>query len=112
MTMDLRFRPSRAHVLAGAVAALAVPSLAGSQTLEKIRVVGVPTDDMTPIFYALKNGLYAKVGLDVEFVPTSSGNAATTAVLSGTYEIGKGSLLSSLIAHIKGLPLTLVANGA
>jgi NitT/TauT family transport system substrate-binding protein len=96
----------------GVAAALTVPRLALSQTLEKIRVAGVPTDDMTPIFYALKSGLYAKAGLDVEFVPTSSGGAATTAVVSGAYEIGKGSLLLSLIAHIRGLPLTIVANGA
>ena len=104
---------TRSHVLAGAAAAAALaPRLVFAQPLEKIRFGGVPTDDLTPIFYALKNGLYQKAGLDVEFVPTSSGTAATTAVLSGSYEMGKGSLLASLLAHLRQLPLQIVGNGA
>lgn len=34
--------------------------------------------------------MYLKAGPDVEIVPTSSGTAATTAVVAGAYEIGKG----------------------
>lgn len=105
-------KTTRSRMLAGAAAALAVgPHIVRAQALEKIRVAGVPTDDMTPIFYAAKNGLYQKAGLDVEIVPTSSGAAATEAVIAGTYEIGKGSLIASLLAHLKGLPLTIIGNG-
>jgi NitT/TauT family transport system substrate-binding protein len=106
-------RLSRARLIAGAGAAFALgPQLLFAQPLEKVRFGGVPTDDLTPLFYALKNGLYQKAGLDVEFMPASSGTAATTAVVSGAYELGKGSLLASLIAYLKGLPIKLVANGA
>jgi NitT/TauT family transport system substrate-binding protein len=104
---------TRAQLIAGAAAAAALaPRLAFGQTVEKIRFGGVPTDDLTPIFYAIKNGLYQKAGLDVEFAPTSSGTAATTAVISGAYEMGKGSLIASLLAHIRQLPLVIVGNGA
>jgi NitT/TauT family transport system substrate-binding protein len=105
----------RRHVittLALSPLALAAPWVARAQTLEKVRFGGVPTDDLTPVFYAIKNGLYQKAGLDVEFQPTSSGTAATTAVVSGAYELGKGSLIASLLAHLRSLPLVIVANGA
>jgi NitT/TauT family transport system substrate-binding protein len=104
---------SRSQLLAGAGSALALwPNIARAQTLDKVRLAGVATDDLTPVYYAIKNGLYQKAGLDVEVVPTSSGTAATEAVVSGAYEMGKGSLIASLVAHLKGLPLTIVGNGA
>jgi NitT/TauT family transport system substrate-binding protein len=104
---------TRARLLAGASATLAcAPAIVRAQTLDKIRLAGVVTDDLTPVFYAIENGLYRKAGLDVEVVSTPSGTAATEAVVSGAYEMGKGSLIASLVAHIKGLPLTIVANGA
>jgi NitT/TauT family transport system substrate-binding protein len=77
-----------------------------------MRLAGVPTDDLTPVFYALKTGMYQKAGLDLELVPTSSGSAATTAVIGGTYEIGKASPIAPILAHLRGLPVVLVANGA
>jgi NitT/TauT family transport system substrate-binding protein len=104
---------SRARVLAGTAAALvAAPRFVVAQTLEKVRFGGVITDDITPVYYAMKNGLYAKAGIDLEIVATSSGSAATTAVVAGAYEMGKGSLIASLIAHLRGLPLTVVANAS
>lgn len=92
---------------------LAAPySAARSQALTTIRLGGVPTDDLTPVYWAIKQGLYKKAGLDVQVIPTSSGTAATTAAISGAYEMGKGSAIASMVAHLKNLPLVVVANGA
>ena len=111
--MSVRSQLSRSRMLAGTASALALwPAIARAQTAEKIRLAGVATDDLTPVYYAIKNGLYEKAGLDVEVVPTSTGTAATEAVVGGAYEMGKGSLIASLVAHLKGLPLTIVGNGA
>ncbi len=111
--MHVRSRLSRSQMIAGTASAVALwPSIVRAQTLEKVRLAGVGTDDLTPVFYAIKNGLYQKAGLDVEVVRTSSGTAATQAVISGAYEMGKGSLIASLVAHLKGLPLTIIGNGA
>ncbi len=105
-------RPSRAQMLAATAAtAVFAPAIVRAQTLQTIRLAGVVTDDLTPVFYAIKSGLYAKAGLDVQVIPTPTGTAATAAILTGAYELGKGSLIASLIAHLKGLPVTLVANG-
>ena len=111
--MPFHSQPTRSQILAGTGAAIAMwPTILRAQTLEKIRLAGVATDDWTPVYYASKAGLYQKAGLDVEIIPTSSGSAATEAVISGAYELGKGSLIASLQAHLKGLPLVVVANGA
>jgi NitT/TauT family transport system substrate-binding protein len=103
---------SRSQLLAGVASAAALwPHIARAQTLETIRLAGVATDDLTPVYYAINKGLYKKAGIDVQVVPTSSGGAATQAVIGGAYELGKGSLIASLSAHLKNLPLTIVGNG-
>jgi NitT/TauT family transport system substrate-binding protein len=101
-------------MLAGAASVSAValwPHIARAQAAETVRLAGVPTDDLTPIYYAIDKGLYKKAGIDLQIVPTPTGGAATEAVIGGAYEIGKGSLISSLAAHAKGLPITTIANG-
>jgi len=103
-------RFSRAALLAGSGALAVAPRLVRAQTLEKIRLCGVPTDDLTPVFYAIKNGWYQRAGLNVEFTPINSGSASTAAVIAGAYDIGKGSLIASLVAHLRGIPITIVGN--
>ncbi len=106
-------RVARSRFLFGSAAAIAVaPRIAVAQTSENIRFCGVPTDDLTPVFWAIDNGIYKKAGLDVEFIPTPSGSAATTAVISGAYEIGKSSPIAACAAHLKGVPVVVIANGA
>lgn len=103
---------SRRRLLAAATAVVAAPYAAGAQALEKVRLIGVPTDDMTPIYYAARNGLYQRAGIELEIVTASSGAAATAAVVGGAYELGKASPTQSVIAHLRGIPITIVANGA
>lgn len=63
--MPFHAHPTRSRILAGAGAALALwPTILRAQTLEKIRLAGVATDDWTPVYYAVKSGLYQKAGLD------------------------------------------------
>jgi NitT/TauT family transport system substrate-binding protein len=95
-----------------AAATAATPAVIRAQVLEKLRIGAVPTDDMTPIFWAVKTGIYLKEGLDVEVITTNSGSASTAAVVGGAYELGKASPVASLLARLRGLPLTIVANGA
>jgi NitT/TauT family transport system substrate-binding protein len=102
-----------ATVAAFALLAVLAPSHgAQAQGMLTIHVGGVATDDFTPVVYAVSKGLYAKAGLDVQIVPTSSGTLATTAVVAGSYEMGKGSGIASMVAHLKGLPLYVIANSS
>jgi len=76
---------------------------------DPIGLVCVETEDMTDLYYGVKNGLFARAGLDITLAPASSGAAATAATVSGTYQIGKTSMLPFLSAHIGGIPLVAIA---
>jgi NitT/TauT family transport system substrate-binding protein len=59
------------------------------------------------VFYAIKSGMYQRAGLDVQFVPASSGAAATTAVIAGAYEFANTSLGPVFNAHLHDVPITI-----
>jgi len=84
---------------------------AAQPTLTVVRVAGVQTDDITPLVYAIKSGMFARAGLDVQSMPTNSGAATAAAVVSGSYDIGKSSLLSLMNAHLRNVPLVVIAAG-
>ena len=98
--------------LACALSLATLPAGAQAPALTTIHVGGVLSDDMTPVFYAQKTGLFRREGLDVQIVGSNSGSAMASAVISGTYEFGKSSLLSTVNAHLRGLPLEVIAAGA
>ncbi|MGA2393655.1 MAG: ABC transporter substrate-binding protein [Candidatus Lustribacter sp.] len=91
----------------GAVAAFGPAAVRAAS--EAIAVVGVPSEDMTDIYYAIKTQMFARKGLDVSLVAASSGGAATAAVVAGTYQVGKSSLLALFNAHLAGIPLVAIA---
>ncbi len=68
-------------------------------------------DDLTPILYAVKVGMFRKAGVDVQLTVLSSGAAVAAAVAGGAIDIGKGSLVSVMTAHLHGIPIALVAAG-
>jgi ABC-type nitrate/sulfonate/bicarbonate transport system substrate-binding protein len=87
--------------------ALLVPRVA--RAAEAIQLIGVPSEDMTDVYYAVKTGMMSRAGLDFTLVPASSGAAATTAVVAGSYQIAKTSFLPFFSAHVRGLPLVVIA---
>jgi NitT/TauT family transport system substrate-binding protein len=97
----------RAASVVGA-AAFAAAGRASAQALEKLRVTGPPTEDFTSMYYAVKSGALQRAGFDVEIVPSSSGAAATTAVIAGTYDIGRTSLVAVMNAHLRGVGILIV----
>lgn len=94
------------------VSLLAHPPRAWAQAVpEKLRIAAVPTEDITSLYYAIKMRMFQRVGLEVEIVPTSSGAAATTAVIAGTYDMAKPTLLPIFSAHLRSVPIVVVAPG-
>jgi NitT/TauT family transport system substrate-binding protein len=80
--------------------------------LTPLRVSTGVTDDATVLFYAMQSGMFKKAGLDVQFAAAQSGAAVATAVVAGTIDIGKSSLVNLMNAHLRGIPVQLVAAGA
>jgi NitT/TauT family transport system substrate-binding protein len=93
------------------LSALSSTPVAAQPALVTLRVAGVQTDDITPLVYGIRTGMFARAGLDVQSMSTNSGSATAAAVLSGTYEVGKSSLLPLMNAHLRNLPLVVIAAG-
>jgi len=97
-------------LLSAPLAGQALPTRVSAETAnEKIHVGGSLAEDLTPLYYGIKSGMFARAGLDVEIVGTNSGSAATAAVVSGTFEMAKTSLGSVFSAHLRGIPIVIVA---
>jgi NitT/TauT family transport system substrate-binding protein len=100
----------RSEILVLLFAALARPSAAQTK-LTTIRVASNINDDVTPLLYAQHAGLFQKAGLDVQLTPMNSGSAVTAAVLSGSLDMGKSSLLPLISARFRKLPVSAVSPG-
>jgi NitT/TauT family transport system substrate-binding protein len=92
-------------------ALLVAPVAAQAPALTAIHVASNAADDITPLLYAQKTGMFAKAGLDVQIDRMNSGAAVTAAVVGGSIDIGKSSILPLINAHVHGVPLQIVAPG-
>ncbi len=101
----------RAAFVAGAGAALAAaPRLAGAQGAAPLTTLRLGTssgDDVTPVIYGIKSGIFARAGLELQ-IDRMTG-AAAAALLGGSFDLGKSVITNILQAHVKELPLTVVA---
>lgn len=90
----------------------AAPLHAQTTELVPLRVGLTPDDDVTPLIYGIKSGLFRAAGLDVQVQRASNGSSVAAGVVSGSYDIGKSSLVSLMNARLKGVPIVLIAPGA
>lgn len=100
-----------AAALAAGAGALALPHRAGAQARTAIVVSATTPSDTLPFFYALKQGMFEKAGLDVTAVPSPGGAASVVAVVGGAAQIGFCNTLTLAAAHLKGVPVALLAPG-
>jgi len=109
-------RMKRASSLAAVGAAVLVAkaaSTAFAQTpaLTTLRVGAVPADSLSPILYAIRTGMFEKTGLHVELQTLGGGDAVAQAVVSGALDIGLTSLVAVMQAHVRGIPVGIIAPG-
>jgi len=105
----MRRRQALAFVAVTSSVSLARFGAGAQSALPKIRIAGPLSEDATNVYYAIKLGLFQRAGLDVELVGTNSGAAATAALVSGTYEFAKTGMLAILTAHLREIPIVVVA---
>ena len=77
--------------------------------LTTVKIIFTPDDAAMPAIWAQKMGMFERAGLDVQIEKSRNGTAATAAVMGGAFDIAEGSLIASLNAHVKGLPLQFIA---
>jgi len=77
--------------------------------LTTLRGTVVPNDDLAPILYAEQNGMFRKIGLDIQLQRSTSGAAVAAAVAGGSFDFGVSSVIGLISGHARGLPFVLIA---
>jgi len=104
----MRRAQSLSSIMVGSLA-LGTYVRAAAAATTNISVVGVPTEDMTNVYYGIARGIFDRAGVHVDLVPTSTGAAAVTAALTGTYDMAKTNTLGVFNAHLSDVPLVITA---
>jgi NitT/TauT family transport system substrate-binding protein len=102
----------RPAFLAATAAFAAAPRFVSAQGLTKLRVSGSPDHDIIGALWAVQSGIFEKLGLDVDVRVANSGAVVTAAVIGGSLDIGKSSVLGLIVAHTKNVPIVLEAPGS
>jgi NitT/TauT family transport system substrate-binding protein len=83
-----------------------------AQTLPKLNVGVNASDDVTPVLWARDTGMFTRAGLDVEIQKFTAGSTITAAVIGGSLDIGRSSLLPLIEARARGIPVQLIVPDA
>jgi NitT/TauT family transport system substrate-binding protein len=103
----------RAWLIAAGSAAAAFAAgtgRAGAQSAPTpVTVALAPTVDATAFYYAQKTGALERAGLAATMKVVATGNLGIIAVVGGDANIGFANCLSLAQAHLRGIPLRLIA---
>jgi NitT/TauT family transport system substrate-binding protein len=103
----------RSNFIGAASLSLVLPAFArpasADTALEPLRLIAIPSDALTPLYYGIRTGIFKKAGIDLQISPASSGTAATTAVIGGEYDVANTSILPVMNAHLRSVPIAIVA---
>ena len=105
----------------GPVVVAAAIVLAGASTaradapgLPLIRIADGGQDVDAQAFYGEELGIFKKYGFttQVTILRKGGGSAAVAAVIGGAVDVGEGDLVSLATAHLRGIPIALIAPSA
>ncbi len=77
-----------------------------------VNVAAIPIDPSANVYYAIEQGYFDTVGLDVRVMPMTSGPAIVAAVASGAVDIGVSNVSSLAAARLHGIPIRFIAAAA
>ena len=111
-----RDRFFRCGLVLGAGSVLAFPAAAIAQTASPpapatVTVGAPPSQDVGPILYAIRAGLFAKAGLTIDLQQMANGAAISAGVAGGALQIGFSSLQGVIAGHARGIPFSMIAPG-
>lgn len=103
----------RSELLAFTGAALAAARFpAAAQGIDNLRFGSVGVEEAALVYYASEKGLFKQAGLNVDLSMFSNGGSVTQGMLGGAIDCGVTNSGSMSSAHVRGLPLVIVACGA
>ena len=78
---------------------------------QDVNVAVIPIVDTAPIYLGKEKGFFSDEGLNLTLTTVTGGAAAVSGVVGGSFEMGFGNPVSTMVAVDKGLPLRYVSNG-
>jgi len=99
----------RTTFLTAGLAALAAPALAAPTpaALTTLRIGQSQDVDVSSVIWQVQNGIFPRLGLDIEGQRLSTGSVASAAVIGGSLDIAAASIFGLMLAHLRGIPFVL-----
>lgn len=107
MSRSVRRATALAALGAAATLSLARPARGADQI--PLRVGAIPINPSGQLYFAQAEGIFKDVGLDVTPIAFSNGASTIAAMMSGSLDISGTSPTPLIYAHLRGLPLKLIA---
>jgi NitT/TauT family transport system substrate-binding protein len=80
-----------------------------AQTLTSVLLATPPAEEITPLLYAIRSGIFRRLGLDVKVIYLNNGAAVAAAVVGGTVQFGSTSAFTTILAEARSVPIKIVA---
>jgi NitT/TauT family transport system substrate-binding protein len=112
MTYNGLTRSGFIYGIAGIAAPFVLSRRIRAQTLPKLRIAASLDQGIIGALYGVQSGLFRKYGVDVEVIPMGSGAAIMAAMLGGSLELGRISTYNIIVAHSRGIPVSIQAPAA
>jgi NitT/TauT family transport system substrate-binding protein len=77
--------------------------------LAPVEIASPPAEENTPLVYAIRAGIFRRLGLDVKLTFLNNGAAVAAAVMGGTMQFGHTSAFTSILAISRNVPMKIVA---
>jgi NitT/TauT family transport system substrate-binding protein len=99
---------TRGPFLTGALAAVAAPAAAQTTPPMTTLRIGESADvDVSSVIWQVPNGIFPRLGIDIDAHRLSTGSAASAAVVGGSLDIAAASIFGLMLAHLRGIPFVL-----
>ena len=102
----------RARALALAGGLVALPRLAGAQTLTPVRIGFAATDIGSQPWYGKELGIFARHGIDAQLSTFNNSQAISNAAAAGAIDTGAADMIQMANGYLHGVPFAFYAGAA
>ena len=102
---------TRTSFLSAGLAALAGPVVAATTPapLTTLRIGESANVDVSSVIWQVQNGIFPRLGINIEGQRLTTGSAASAAVIGGSLDIAASSIFGLMLAHLRNIPFVLQA---
>ena len=102
----------RARALALIAAPMALPRLAGAQTLATVRIGFAATDIGSQPWFGKELGIFARHGIDAQLTTFNNSQAISNAAAAGAIDLGAADMIQMANGYLHGVPFAFFAGAA